>query len=69
MTTLTAKWNFPTTVLFGPGRIRELPAVLKAAGIERPLFVTDPDLQSCQWSLPHSTSLIQQASNTRFFLM
>lgn len=44
MTTLTAKWNFPTTVLFGPGRIRELPVVLKAAGIERPLFVTDPGL-------------------------
>ena len=44
MTTLTAKWNFPTTVLFGPGRIRELPAVLKSAGIERPLFVTDPGL-------------------------
>ena len=44
MTTLTAKWNFPTTVLFGPGRIKELPAVLKAAGIERPLFVTDPGL-------------------------
>ncbi|OYR19379.1 iron-containing alcohol dehydrogenase [Brucella thiophenivorans] len=44
MTTLTAKWNFPTTVLFGPGRIKELPAVLKAAGIEHPLFVTDPGL-------------------------
>ncbi len=44
MTTLTSKWNFPTTVLFGPGRIKELPAVLKAAGIERPLFVTDPGL-------------------------
>ncbi len=44
MTTLTTKWNFPTTVLFGPGRIKELPAVLKAAGIERPLFVTDPGL-------------------------
>lgn len=44
MTNLTAKWNFPTTVLFGPGRIKELPVVLKAAGIERPLFVTDPGL-------------------------
>ncbi|EFG36144.1 predicted protein [Brucella sp. NVSL 07-0026] len=44
MTTLTAKWNFPTTVLFGPGHIKELPAVLKAAGIEHPLFVTDPGL-------------------------
>lgn len=44
MTTLTAKWNFPTTVLFGPGRIKELPAVLKGTGIENPLFVTDPGL-------------------------
>ncbi|MBN9047695.1 MAG: iron-containing alcohol dehydrogenase [Rhizobiales bacterium] len=44
MTTLTAKWNFPTTVLFGPGRIGELPEVLKVAGIANPLFVTDPGL-------------------------
>ncbi|MCF7644957.1 iron-containing alcohol dehydrogenase [Bacillus subtilis] len=44
MTTLTSKWNFPTTVLFGAGRIKELPAVLKAAGISNPLFVTDPGL-------------------------
>lgn len=42
--TLTSKWNFPTTVLFGSGRIAELPAVLKSAGIARPLFVTDPGL-------------------------
>ncbi len=42
--TLTSKWNFPTTVLFGPGRVSELPAVLKSAGIARPLFVTDPGL-------------------------
>ncbi len=44
MTTLTSKWNFPTTVLFGAGRIKELPAVLKAASISNPLFVTDPGL-------------------------
>lgn len=44
MTTLTSKWNFPTTVLFGAGRIQELPAVLSAAGIQNPLFVTDPGL-------------------------
>ena len=44
MTTLISKWNFPTTVLFGAGRIKELPAVLAAAGIKNPLFVTDPGL-------------------------
>lgn len=42
--TLISKWNFPTTVLFGAGRIAELPAVLASAGIAKPLFVTDPGL-------------------------
>ena len=44
MTNLVSKWNYPTTVRFGAGRIAELPEVLKDAGIENPLFVTDPGL-------------------------
>ena len=44
MSKLTAKWNYPTTVRFGAGRIAELPNALAATGIKRPLFVTDPGL-------------------------
>ncbi len=41
---LVSKWNYPTTVRFGAGRIAELPDALAVAGIKRPLFVTDPGL-------------------------
>jgi alcohol dehydrogenase class IV len=41
---LRANWSYPTAVRFGPGRIVELPDALKAAGISKPLFVTDPGL-------------------------
>ncbi len=39
---LRANWSFPTSVRFGAGRIAELGAACRAAGIERPLLVTDP---------------------------
>jgi alcohol dehydrogenase class IV len=39
-----ANWNYPTSVRFGAGRIAELPEAVRAAGITRPLFVTDPKL-------------------------
>jgi alcohol dehydrogenase class IV len=41
---LRANWNYPTSVRFGAGRIAELPDTVMAAGITRPLFVTDPNL-------------------------
>jgi alcohol dehydrogenase class IV len=44
MTKLVSKWNYPTTVRFGAGRIGELPEALEATGIKKPLFVTDPGL-------------------------
>ena len=44
MSKLVSKWNYPTTVRFGAGRIAELPDALAATGIKNPLFVTDPGL-------------------------
>jgi alcohol dehydrogenase class IV len=41
---LRANWNYPTSVRFGAGRIAELADAAKAAGMTRPLFVTDPNL-------------------------
>lgn len=52
---LHGNWNYPTSVKFGAGRIRELPDVLKAAGIKRPLLVTDPGLAK----LPMVTSAVR----------
>ncbi|MDD9899524.1 MAG: iron-containing alcohol dehydrogenase [Alphaproteobacteria bacterium] len=45
MTTLTGKWNYPTTVIFGPGRIAELPEACKQLGMKNPLLVTDEGLK------------------------
>jgi alcohol dehydrogenase class IV len=37
-------WSYPTKIWFGAGRIADLPAACKEAGIARPLLVTDPGL-------------------------
>jgi len=44
--TLTSNWNYPTSVRFGPGRIRELPDVVKSIGLKNPLIVTDPGISA-----------------------
>ncbi|MBS0245463.1 MAG: iron-containing alcohol dehydrogenase [Proteobacteria bacterium] len=45
-TSPTANWNYPTSVRFGAGRIKELPQICKELGFVRPLLVTDPFLAS-----------------------
>lgn len=42
--TLTANWSYPTSIRFGAGRISELAEACEAAGIKRPLLVTDKGL-------------------------
>ena len=39
--TFQANWSYPTTVKFGPGRIKELGEACLSIGIRNPLLVTD----------------------------
>ncbi len=41
---LTGKWNYPTTMWVGPGRIKELPQACRSLGMQRPLLITDAGL-------------------------
>lgn len=43
---VSANWNYPTSVKFGAGRIKELPDHVRALGMKRPLVVTDKALAS-----------------------
>ncbi|MCL7464932.1 iron-containing alcohol dehydrogenase [Phaeovulum sp. NW3] len=53
---LRANWSYPTAVKFGAGRIAELAEHCKAAGITRPLLVTDRALAS----LPITAAALDQ---------
>jgi len=44
MPALVGNWNYPTSIRFGAGRIRELPEACRAVALNRPLLVTDPGL-------------------------
>ncbi len=41
---LSGNWSYPTAIKFGAGRIKELPEACAAAGMTRPLLVTDKGL-------------------------
>jgi alcohol dehydrogenase len=56
-----ANWNYPTAVRFGAGRIAELPSALAAAGITRPLLVTDAGLVN----LPVTQNTLQLLRDAR----
>lgn len=52
--TISANWSYPTAIRFGAGRIQELAEACKAAGITKPLFVTDKGLAN----LPITTTAL-----------
>ena len=43
---LLGNWSYPTQILFGNGRVKEVSSLLKSYSLKRPLFVTDKGLMS-----------------------
>jgi alcohol dehydrogenase class IV len=41
---LVGRWNYPTSIRFGAGKVRELPAACRELGMTRPLLITDAGL-------------------------
>ena len=41
---LSANWNYPTSIRAGAGRIAELPELCRSLGMQNPLLITDPGL-------------------------
>ena len=48
------QYNFPTTIRFGAGAVRELADYLRSQQLSRPLIVTDPVIAS----LPFFKSIV-----------
>ncbi|NNE87173.1 MAG: iron-containing alcohol dehydrogenase [Silicimonas sp.] len=46
--TLTANWSYPTAIRFGAGRIAEIAEACAAAGITKPLLITDRGLANME---------------------
>ena len=57
---MNGNWNYPTSIRFGAGRIKELPAACRELGMKRPLLVTDPGLAALPM-VPETISLNQEA--------
>ena len=63
-----ATFSFPTTTLFGPGTLGELPARMKLLGIKRPLVVTDAGLLDTDAFRALDRTLDETNRNRRWFL-
>ena len=57
---LTGNWSYPTTIRFGAGRISEIAEACLAAGISKPLLVTDRGLADMEITTK-TLNLVEQA--------
>ncbi len=62
-----ANWNYPTTIKFGVGRIRELAEHCRNHGIQRPLLVTDSGLARAPITLAALESLTSAGLGVALF--
>ena len=61
------QYNFPTTIRFGAGAIKELPGHLVANGLSKPLLVTDPVVSSLDFFTAIKNSLAAKSISVEVF--
>ncbi len=65
--TIIRQFNFPTTIRFGAGAIKELPGHLLANGLSRPLLVTDPMVSGLDFFKEIKQSLAAKSISVEVF--
>lgn len=63
MNTFTSNWNYPTTIRFGCGRVKDLATFCDELNIKKPLLVTDPGLAA----LPFIKNIVALLKNPILF--
>jgi alcohol dehydrogenase class IV len=61
------QYNFPTTIRFGAGAIKELPGHLAANGLSKPLLVTDPMVSGLDFFTEIKNSLTAKSFSVNVF--
>jgi alcohol dehydrogenase len=64
---VAANFNFPTSIRFGAGRVKDLPVLCREAGIGAPLLVTDPALAEMTMTREVATDLAAAGLKVRVF--
>lgn len=64
---MVRQYNFPTTIRFGPGAIKELPDHLIANGLSKPLLVTDPMVSGLGFFADIKNSLLAKSLSVEVF--
>ncbi len=65
--TIIRQYNFPTTIRFGAGAVKELPGHLLANGLSRPLLVTDPMVSGLDFFKQIKESLVAKSISAEVF--